>query len=248
METNRYFLKLSNKGTNYCGWQIQPNDRTVQGEINDTLKKLNSNSPVLTMGCGRTDTGVHATNFYAHFDFKNILDFKVFTNKMNQMLPSDIVIHSITKVKPESHTRYDATSRTYHYHISTSKNAFLNDTTLYINQSIDFHKMNQACQVLIKYTDFEAFSKVKTDVKTFNCIITEAKWTIKKDELIFTITANRFLRNMVRSIVGTLLDIGQNKLEISDLHDIIKSKNRDMAGKSVSPNGLFLVEIKYPYI
>ena len=248
MNTQRYFLKLSYKGTNYCGWQIQPNDKTVQGEINDTLKKLNHNIDVLSMGCGRTDTGVHALNFYAHFDFPNIDDLNHFKFKMNNMLPDDIVIHKVIKVEVQHHTRYDATSRTYHYYINTVKDPFKIDTSLLIQQNLDFNKMNQACQILMSHKNFEAFSKVKTSVKTFNCTITSAHWEKTDNGYIFKITANRFLRNMIRSIVGTMLDLGQNRIELDDLNDIINSKDRDMAGKSVSPNGLFLTDIKYPYL
>jgi len=248
MKTQRYFLKLSYKGTNYCGWQIQPNDRTVQGEINNTLLKLNSNKPVLSMGCGRTDTGVHATNFYAHFDFFKIDNLKQFKFKMNNMLPYDIVIHDVFEVEEEAHARYDAINRTYKYFISTHKSAFNFDTTLYNNQNLDVNKMNLACAILLEYDDFECFSKVKTEVNNFKCSIFVAKWEVIDGDLVFTISANRFLRNMVRSIVGTMISIGQGKLKVDDLHTIIESKNRNFAGKSVSSNGLFLTKITYPYI
>lgn len=248
MKSQRYFIKLSYKGTNYCGWQIQPKDKTVQGEINNTLKKLNSNVAVHSMGCGRTDTGVHATNFYAHFDFSKIQDLKRFTFKLNSMLPHDIVIHDVFEVENETHARYDALSRTYQYFISTYKNAFNHDIVLYNSQELDVEKMNLACAVLIGYDDFECFSKVKTEVNNFKCSISIAKWEVVNENLIFTISANRFLRNMVRSIVGTMMEIGQGKIEVNDLHGIIKSKNREFAGKSVSANGLFLTDIKYPFI
>jgi len=248
MKKQRHFLKLSYKGNNYCGWQIQPKDKTVQGEINATLKKLNSNHTVLSMGCGRTDTGVHATEFYAHFDFDKIKNLDQFKFKMNNMLPQDIVIHDVFEVNEDAHARYDATNRTYQYFISTHKNAFNYDTVLYNNQNLDVDKMNLACSILIKYDDFECFSKVKTEVNNFKCSIVIAKWDVNDSGLIFTISANRFLRNMVRSIVGTMIAIGQGRLEVDDLHDIIKSKNRDFAGKSVSSNGLFLTKISYPYI
>lgn len=246
MEDKRYFLKLSYKGTNYCGWQIQPKDKTVQGEINTTLKKLNSNVAVHSMGCGRTDTGVHATQFYAHFDFKVIPDLEHFKFKMNNMLSHDIVIHDVFEVGNEAHARYDAISRTYQYFISTRKNAFNNDVVLYNSQELDLLKMNLACSILLEYDDFECFSKVKTEVNNFKCSISEANWELKGDILIFTISANRFLRNMVRSIVGTMIEIGEGKIKVDDLHKIIKSKKRASAGKSVSANGLFLTNIKYP--
>lgn len=248
MKSQRYFLKLSYKGTNYCGWQIQPNDKTVQGEINNALQKLNRTIPVLSMGCGRTDTGVHATDFYAHFDFPKISDLEQFKFKMNTMLPLDIVIHDVSEVIDERHARYDAISRTYKYYISTTKNAFNSDTVLYENHNLDLKKMNLACEVLLQYDDFECFSKVKTEVNNFKCSITKANWEVENNVVVFTISANRFLRNMVRSIVGTMIAIGKGRIEVDDLHDIIKSKDRSFAGKSVSPNGLFLTEIKYPFI
>lgn len=247
MHSRRYFLKLSYKGTNYCGWQIQPNDRTVQGEINNVLKKLNGNKAISTMGCGRTDTGVHATKFFAHFDFYEIENLNKFKFKMNNMLPNDIVIHDIFEVIEDRHSRYDATKRTYQYFISTKKNAFNFETSLYYSHSLDIEKMRLACDVLLKYDDFECFSKVKTEVNNFKCTIYTAKWEVINENLVFTISANRFLRNMVRSIVGTMIDIGQGKIEVSDLHSIIKSKSRSFAGKSVSSNGLFLTDIVYPF-
>ncbi len=248
MDSQRYFIKLSYKGTKYCGWQVQPKDKTVQGEINNTLKKLNRNIDVLSMGCGRTDTGVHATHFYAHFDFSEISNLEQFKFKMNSMLPNDIVIHDVLEVDNNAHARYDAVSRTYKYFISTHKNAFNWDTVLYNKQRLDLNKMNLACKVLLEYEDFECFSKVKTEVNNFKCSISIAKWEIIDKNLVFTISANRFLRNMVRSIVGTMMSIGQGKLEIDDLHDVIKSKNREYAGKSVSSNGLFLTDVVYPFI
>ena len=244
----RYFLVLSYKGTNYNGWQIQPNGNTIQGEINNTLTKLNSGAEINCMGCGRTDTGVHASKFFAHFDFDPIFDLENFKYKMNIMLPNDIVIHKIFKVKNEAHSRFDALSRTYKYHISTTKNAFNFETSLLFQQKLDIQIMNQACIILKSYSNFESFSKVKTEVKTFDCHISEAFWVLKENEIIFTITANRFLRNMVRSIVGTMIDIGTQKLEVEDLNEIIISRSRSNAGKSVLANGLFLTDIKYTYL
>jgi tRNA pseudouridine38-40 synthase len=244
----RYFLKLSYKGTAYKGWQIQPNDTTVQGEINSALTKLNSMRPVNSMGCGRTDTGVHSSKFYAHFDFNKIEDIDNFKFKMNNMLPKDIVIHEVLKVNIDSHSRYDATSRTYNYYISRTKSPFTNETELLFPNDLDIDKMNKACLILFNYIDFECFSKVKTDVKTFNCTITEANWVSTENGLKFTISANRFLRNMVRAIVGTMIQIGQGKKEVEDLNKIIESKDRNLAGQSVAPNGLFLSDVTYPYL
>ena len=219
--------------------RFNPKIRQFQGEINNSLKKLNRNIDVLSMGCGRTDTGVHATQFYAHFNFSEISNLEQFRFKMNSMLPNDIVIHDVFKVDDNAHARYDAVSRTYKYFISTHKNAFNLDTVLYNNQRLDLNKMNLACKILLEYDNFECFSKVKTEVNNFKCSISVAKWEIVDENLVFTISANRFLRNMVRSIVGTMMSIGQGKLEVGGLHDLIKSKNRKYAGKSVSSNGLF---------
>jgi len=244
----RYFIELSYKGTNYNGWQIQPNGKTIQGQINDTLTKLNRVTKINCMGCGRTDSGVHASKFFAHFDFNPISDLENFKYKMNIMLPNDIVIHKLIEVDAQAHSRFDAVSRTYQYHISTAKNAFNLDSTLLFQQKLNIQKMNQACEILKSHSNFESFSKVKTEVKTFDCQISEAFWIQKENEIIFTITANRFLRNMVRSIVGTMIDIGTNKLKVTDLDLIIKSRNRNNAGKSVLANGLFLTDIKYVYL
>jgi tRNA pseudouridine38-40 synthase len=248
MAVRRYFLELAYKGTNYSGWQIQPYVVTLQEQINSVLTKLNHNIPINIVGCGRTDAGVHAKQFFAHFDFETIDDLKLFKFKMNNMLPKDIAIHQIFKVNENAHARFDATERTYHYHIITNKNPFLVDTSMLFTQLLDIDKMNQASKILLNYTDFECFSKVKTDVKNFYCTITRAEWIKTENGYMFVISANRFLRNMVRAIVGTLIEIGGGNLSIDDLHQIIKSKDRSMAGKSVISNGLFLAEIKYPYL
>ncbi len=248
MELKRYFIELSYKGTNYNGWQIQPKGVTVQGEINAVLTQLNHNNPINIVGCGRTDTGVHASKFFAHFNFKPINDITTFVFKMNNMLPKDIAVHQLIEVDKTAHARFDATSRTYHYHIIINKNPFLVDTALLFTQQLDIKEMNKAASILLTHTNFECFSKVKTDVTNFNCTITKAQWIKTNTGYQFEIQANRFLRNMVRAIVGTLLEIGTNKTSIKDFEQIILSKNRSQAGKSVSANGLFLVDIKYPYL
>jgi tRNA pseudouridine38-40 synthase len=248
MELKRYFIELSYKGTYYRGWQIQPNQITVQGEIEQVLSKLNHNSPINVIGCGRTDTGVHASQFFAHFDFETVDNLQSFKFKMNKMLPKDIAIHQIFEVNANAHARFDAIKRTYHYHIITNKNPFLIDTSLLFTQPLDFNKMNQASKILMNHTNFECFSKVKTDVTNFNCTVTNAEWIKTENGYMFVISANRFLRNMVRAIVGTLLEVGAGTISIDDLHQIIESKNRSRAGKSVLPNGLFLAEVKYPYL
>jgi len=241
----RYFLEIAYKGTDFCGFQIQENVQTVQGELNKVLSLL-LKTPIETIGSGRTDTGVHCQKQFVHFDTENLIDIENLVYKLNKILSKSISINSLRIVKTEAHARFDALSRSYEYHIITKKSPFLNGLTYYYPTELDIEKMNHAAFFLLQYTDFEAFSKVKTDVKTFNCTIIEAKWTQKNDRLVFQITANRFLRGMVRAIVGTLLDVGRNKISIYDFENIIKSKNRTKAGRAVPPEGLFLVDVVYP--
>ena len=210
------------------------------------------------MGAGRTDTGVHAKEMYAHFDFETPFDIQNIVHKLNSFLPKDIVVYSIFPVADEAHTRFDATKRTYEYHINTFKDAFLQEQSWYFHQKLDLDLMNQAANLLLKHTDFQSFSKVNTDVNTFDCSIFEAYWTRcgagqsgakqENNTLIFTISANRFLRNMVRSIVGTLINIGLHKITLDDFETIIESKNRDKAGFSVPAHGLYLTKIEYDYL
>ena len=200
------------------------------------------------MGAGRTDTGVHASKMFGHFDTNVVIDNAKFIHKANSFLPNDIVIYDIIPVHENAHARFDATSRTYQYHISTFKNAFNSEINWYTPKNLDIEKMNDAAKLLINFTDFQCFSKVNTDVNTFNCKITEAFWTKEKESLIFTISADRFLRNMVRAIVGTLVNVGLHKITIQDFIQIIESKNRQNAGFSVPAKGLFLTQIDYPYI
>lgn len=200
------------------------------------------------MGAGRTDTGVHAKEMYAHFDFENSIDTKNIIHKLNSFLPKDIVIYDIFEVPDDAHTRFDATKRTYEYHINTFKDAFLQEQSWYFHQKLDLDLMNKAAKMLLNHTDFQCFSKVNTDVNTFDCTIFEAYWIQENEKLIFTISANRFLRNMVRSIVGTLINIGLHKITLDDFETIIKSKNRDKAGFSVPAHGLYLTKIEYDYL
>ena len=200
------------------------------------------------MGAGRTDTGVHAKEMYAHFDFENPIDTKSLIHKLNSFLPKDIVIYDIFHVTDDAHTRFDATKRTYEYHINTFKDAFLQEQSWYFHQKLDVELMNEAAKLLFKHTDFQCFSKVNTDVNTFDCTIFEAYWKQENDKLIFTISANRFLRNMVRAIVGTLINIGLHKINLIDFETIIENKNRDKAGFSVPAHGLYLTKIEYDYI
>ncbi len=248
----RYFIHLAYNGTPFHGWQIQPNAASVQETLNKAFSVL-LQSEINLMGAGRTDTGVHAREMYAHFDFEFSFDIPNLVHKLNSFLPKDIVIYDIIPVHDEAHTRFDATKRTYEYHIHQFKNPFLDDLSWYFHQPLDIDLMNQAAQLLFNYTDFECFSKVNTDVNTFDCTIFEAHWTRgvanqENNQLVFTISANRFLRNMVRSIVGTLVNVGLHKITLDDFTKIIESKSREKAGFSVPAHGLYLTEITYDYI
>jgi tRNA pseudouridine38-40 synthase len=243
----RYFIKLAYNGTQYHGWQYQPNASSVQETMNKAVSVL-LNSNINLMGAGRTDTGVHAKVMYAHFDFKTPIDVQKLVHKLNSYLPKDIVVYDIITVSDEAHTRFDATKRTYEYHINTFKDAFLQEQSWYFHHELDLDLMNQAAKLLFNHTDFQCFSKVNTDVNSFDCTIFQAHWKQEHSQLVFTISANRFLRNMVRSIVGTLVNIGLNKITLDDFNNIIESKNRDKAGFSVPAHGLYLTEIDYDYI
>ncbi|TRX16212.1 tRNA pseudouridine(38-40) synthase TruA [Flavobacterium franklandianum] len=243
----RYFIKLAYNGTNYHGWQCQPNASSVQETLNKAVSVI-LNSEINLMGAGRTDTGVHAKEMYAHFDFENPFEIQSLVHKLNSYLPKDIVIYDIIPVHQEAHARFDATKRTYEYHINTFKDVFLQDESWYYHQKLDLDLMNQASKLLFNHTDFQCFSKVNTDVNTFDCTIFEAHWTQEKNTLIFTISANRFLRNMVRAIVGTLVYVGLHKITLLDFNNIIASKNRSEAGFSVPAHGLYLTKIDYEYL
>lgn len=241
----RYFLELSYNGSAYHGWQVQPNAITVQ-EVLETALSTILKEPLKIVGAGRTDTGVHATQMFAHFDCSNLVLEDDLKYKMNSFLPKDIVIQNILKVKPKAHARFDAVSRTYHYRISTVKNAFNFDFTYCVQLPLNLEEMQAACDILLKYKNFQCFSKTHTDVKTYNCDIKEAYFRSENQEIIFTIKADRFLRNMVRAIVGTLINIGLGKIAKEDMNHIINSKDRSKAGFSVPAQGLFLVEVYYP--
>lgn len=242
----RYFIECSYRGTNYSGWQIQENANTVQAEIEKYLTILLKN-PISIMGSSRTDAGVHAIHQVAHFDIENeSLNPENLVHRLNKILPFDITIKLIYSVKEDHHCRFKATSRKYEYHISSLKNSFKKGLYYEFNHDLDIRLMNEACQKLFQYFDFECFSKIKTDVNTFNCIIMEAHWENREnDMLVFHIKANRFLRGMVRAIVGTLLEVGAGKLSVEDFEQIIISKNRKKAGRAVPAEGLFLMEVNY---
>lgn len=242
----RYFIELSYHGKNYHGWQIQPNEISVQEVVEKALSTL-LGLEIPVMGCGRTDTGVHAEQFYLHFDFEGILDKEKLKYKLNSFLPKDIAIFQILKVNPEAHARFDAISRSYTYRISLKKNVFKSELSMNLNfPDLNVAKMNQASMILLDHTDFKCFSRSKTDVKTYECKITEAFWEINGDDLNFHISANRFLRNMVRAIVGTLLEIGKGKMSLEEFIEVIESRDRSRAGASAKAKGLFLTRVKYP--
>ncbi|KAF2333607.1 tRNA pseudouridine(38-40) synthase TruA [Flavobacterium ginsenosidimutans] len=243
----RYFIQFAYNGTHYHGWQIQPNASSVQETLNKAFSVL-LNETISIMGAGRTDTGVHASEMYGHFDTEKTLDIPVLIHKLNSYLPKDIAIFDVILVHDEAHCRFDATKRTYEYHINTVKNPFLQELSWYVTQKLDVGLMNEAAQLLLKHTDFQCFSKVNTDVNTFDCTIFEAYWKQENGKLIFTISANRFLRNMVRAIVGTLINIGLKKITLIDFENIIASKSREKAGFSVPAHGLYLTKIDYEYL
>ncbi len=243
---NRYFIQLNYKGTNYHGWQFQPNAISVQEVLTGACSTILREKVEIT-GAGRTDTGVHATFFMAHFDSKNpgLEADKKIIFKLNSFLPNDIAIQKILKVKNDAHARFDALRRTYHYHIHQQKDPFLIESSYYFPHKLNLDLMNKACELLYQFTDFTSFSKLHTDVKTNNCTIKSAFWTQQDYKLIFEIKADRFLRNMVRAIVGTLIDVGKNKISLNDFIEIIESKNRSLAGVSVPAHGLYLSNIEY---
>lgn len=252
-QTKRFFLELAYDGNKYHGWQIQPNAVTVQ-EVLDKALSILFRQKVETVGCGRTDTGVHATQFFAHFDL-NISDEKaleIATGKfhagINALLPHEIAIKRFIAVAPEAHARFDATRRSYQYNIHHHKNPFKYNYSWLLKDNLNVGHMNEAAGILLTYTDFSCFSKSNTQVFTNNCKISTAYWETTDDGLIFHITADRFLRNMVRAIVGTLIEVGKGKQSVNSIHQVIESKNRSQAGTSVPACGLYLTEIKYPYL
>jgi tRNA pseudouridine38-40 synthase len=241
----RYFLKLSYKGTNYHGWQEQPNAVSVQSTIEKALSLI-LRYPTKIAGAGRTDAGVHASQMYAHFDTENEIDTTQIRQKLNSFLPKDIAIARILPVTDDAHARFDALARSYVYKIHLKKNPFLTDLSWFMHKSLDVGLMNTAAKALLFFDDFQSFSKTHTDVKTFICRVDHAEWIKQGDELTFHITADRFLRNMVRAIVGTLIDVGLHKISVDDFTKIIEAKNRQKAGFSVPAKGLYLSEIVYP--
>jgi tRNA pseudouridine38-40 synthase len=243
----RYFIFISYKGTSYHGWQIQPNSVTVQQILEEALSVV-LNEKICTNGAGRTDTGVHATFFCAHFesispDLPGIWNL-VF--RLNQYLPSDISVSSIKKVLPDANARYSAISRTYKYYISRIKDPFFDNSSWFIHGNIDVALMNHACKILYDHSDFTSFSKLHSGAKSNICKIYSAHWEESSNRLVFIIKADRFLRNMVRAIVGTMIEIGIRRMDLKEFEEIILAKDRCKAGKSAPAKGLFLVDIEYP--
>ena len=240
----RYFIEFSYNGKNYFGYQIQPNQISVQ-EVLEKALSLMLREEIKTTGAGRTDTGVHAKKIFSHFDTEQNLPENL-VDRLNSFLPNDIFIHRIFRVKDDLHARFSATYRTYHYFIHQGKNPFNQDFCWQIRRkTLDIDKMNEACKILFEYRDFGSFAKVGGDNKTNLCEIYLAKWEQNGDEVKFTISANRFLRNMVRAIVGTMVEIGLGKIQPKDLRTIIENQNRSLAGISAPAQGLFLVDVGY---
>lgn len=240
----RYFLDIAYKGTQYHGWQTQLNAHSVQQELEDALQKIFGRK-IETLASGRTDTGVHAEQQIVHLDLEVELTSK-HLYKLNRILPHDISVKEFFPVTDEAHARFDASSRSYEYRITKTKNPFLINTAYFFDRSLDLEKMNEAADLLLNYQDFQSFSKVHTDVKTFLCDIYLARWKEKNGMLLFEIEANRFLRGMVRAIVGSLLEVGLEKKSVKDFESIILAKDRRHAGAAAPPEGLFLTRIKYP--
>ncbi len=243
----RYFISLGYRGAAYHGWQVQPHDTSVQQVIEEALATL-LRIPTPVTGAGRTDAGVNARLMVAHFDVEQpIADPQRLVHSLNALLPPDIAIYSIQAVHDDAHARFDATSRTYKYFAVTHKDPFRYPLSWKCPPDLDFDLMNQAAARLLDYTDFTSFSKLHTDVKTNNCRISHAQWTQEDDQWVFTITADRFLRNMVRAIVGTLVEVGRHKITVQEFCNIIERKDRCAAGTSMPGHALFLWNITYPY-
>lgn len=240
----RYFLELAYNGKNYFGWQRQPKQISVQEVLENSLSTL-VRKPMQIVGAGRTDTGVHAKKMFAHFDLDEAIPPDL-EKRLNSFLPKDIAIHQIHLVKKDAHARFDAVERTYHYEIAQNKNPFSFDFSWQIWQSLNIKKMNHAATELLGVKDFSSFAKLHTDVKTHICDVRYAKWEKQDDDLIFTITADRFLRNMVRAIVGTLVEVGKEKIDLEQFKHIIAQKDRSFASGSAPAQGLYLADIVYP--
>ena len=240
----RFFIELSFNGGCYHGWQIQPNVNTVQKELNRAFSTI-LNEDIELVGAGRTDAGVHAKQMFAHFDFNEIIDLEKLISQVNGFLSNDIVIHNVFNVEEDAHARFDAISRTYQYFITNKKSPF-DINRYFFYKTLDVNAMNTGCKYLLGKQDFTSFSKVHTQTYTNDCNLMFAVWEEKEDSLVFTIKADRFLRNMVRAVVGTLLDVGEGKIKPEDIIEIIAKKDRSEAGISAPAHALFLTNIEYP--
>lgn len=241
----RYCIHLAYNGSNYCGWQRQPNVASVQQTLEDAFSTL-LRRRVAIVGCGRTDTGVHASDFFAHFDADGPLPEQLLF-KMNSFLPPDVVLFDLFPVPETFNARFSATARTYHYHVSTARLPFRQGLYNRIYFEPDVETMNRAASVLMQYDDFTSFAKLHTQVKTNICHVSQAEWRREGAELVFAVTANRFLRNMVRAMVGTLLDVGRGALTVDGMRTIVERRDRCAAGTSMPPQGLFLAHVAYPW-
>src|ERR1043165_2472144 len=241
----RYLFEITYRGTHYHGWQSQHNAIGIQQVIEETMTKL-LREKISIVGSGRTDTGVHCGQQFFHADIESKFEFDTLIIRLNSFLPKDIAVRSIRKIKPDSSARYDAYERTYQYHITRTKDPLREGLAFYFFKPIDVDVLQRGANILLGKHDFECFSKVKTDVNHFICDIKQVEWNQKGDLLVFTITANRFLRGMVRAVVGTLLDTGTGKSTLEDIRTVLKSKDRKKAGMNVPPEGLFLTSVKYP--
>ena len=247
--TERFFLELAYDGTAYHGWQVQENAVSVQEKLNEALQKI-LRFPIETIGAGRTDTGVHAKQLFVHIDVPigQIPNKDRFLHSLNALLPPDIAAHRMILVHPEAHSRFDATMRSYEYHIHVGKNPFLQHKSWQLRELPDIARMNQAANLLLGTHDFACFSKSHTQVHTNICTLSEAYWEVNETGLVFHVSANRFLRNMVRAIVGTLLDISWKQKAPESILEVLASKDRSKAGTSVPAHGLYLTKVLYPYI
>ena len=241
----RYFIEVSYHGLAYHGWQIQPNAHTVQAELQSALQQLTGQS-IDVVGSGRTDTGVHAKQQFCHLDLQAVKDPAGFLHKLNGILPSDIAVKGIWRVADDAHARFDATKRSYEYVICSQKDPFLKDQSYYLSRLPDYQLMNEACDIMLQVNNFQCFSRVKTGVNNFECELSTAKWVPDNDLLVFYVSANRFLRGMVRAMVGTLLQVGLGKIDMQYFRQVLTSKDRKLAGPSVPPQGLFLTGVQYP--
>ncbi|PIQ22282.1 MAG: tRNA pseudouridine(38-40) synthase TruA [Cytophagales bacterium CG18_big_fil_WC_8_21_14_2_50_42_9] len=241
----RYFLRIAYDGTDYHGWQTQPNARTVQEVLTTSLSTI-LRQPIETVGSGRTDTGVHASEQFVHFDAAALLDEKAFCNRLNRLLPSDISALQLYRVSPDAHTRFDAVARTYEYRITRFKNPFLQRYAHYLNREVNLNWLNEAATALLAFEDFTTFSKVKGDTLHYRCQMLAAYWQQDGPDLIFTIKANRFLRGMVRLVVGTLLDVGAGKIPVTNFKEIVAAQDRRLASGAAPASGLFLTQVSYP--